>query len=377
MKRLLNDRQGAAGIFAMLAFFLALVFFGGLTIDVGILYVDRRQMSTAADAGALAASDEMQGSLLAVTDAEKLQFRTQAASQATNLAKQNGADTVDVQFVRKDVLLKDGIIDNREVVIVTAKKTQSLFLFRFLNQNVLDVSATSTATWGFLRNVASANVLPLFVTSAMFDTTNTDYLRTGRLVFYNKSFPNQSFFLQYVAGATGANSLPPYIEGTAPKLTLKLGDIYKGESGVMQSKIINSFEKRMQTAATMKNATERRGAMFALIPVITDKDMTVDTKGNILQCKISFFAFFEIQDIVTKTNKKESLGSIYALNPNNGYKAYGVSQNLATVDSGIIPLGTLIGKFTGEKVSMEAFIMAQDQTSLLFKDEAKYSKLIQ
>lgn len=364
--KLQNDR-GSITVFSLLIFSMVLLAFTAVVIDVGFLYASRRSMVTAADAGALAGSKEME-KVLGITDAGSIQdIRSNAMAIAHSVALQNGAEVTDIDIRTMDVELEDGSMDNRDVIVVKVQREEKLIFFRFLEKYTTDVSAQAIGTWGYIRTVRGGQILPLYVTQSTYLASNT--LHDGKMTFNDNLYPNQAGFIYIDPSWSGQNDINEAISGEATKITLELDTEFEGKSGTSQT-VINAVESRFKEAQKMSTALARRSYMYGLIPIATYDH----NQGNKVYFDIKTFAVYEILDVMINNNK----GTPEALYGPDSTRS-GISKVYnPSIEGRSYPKGTILGEFTGEVRQIEVVIEDNDQsTNPEIPDSAKYSKLVQ
>ena len=369
-KNIIKNERGSVSIFTILVFLFVLLIFAAVVVDVGFIYSTRKQMVTAADAGALAGAKEMEKVLGSDSDFAVSEIKAKAIAIAKNTAIQNGAEgEPEVVIEKMNVSLGNGTTDYRDVIKVVSTTEESMIFFRFIDQYFMNVSAKAVATWGFVTEVTSGQLLPLYTTPELFLTSNN--LHEGQMTFNNELYPNQSGFIYLDPAWNGQNIINEAIAGVPTKINLELDLLFEGKSGVAQS-VIGAIETRMKTAQTLESADDRRAFMYGLIPIA---EFYEDQGGQVF-FQIKSFAVYEIIDVMTNENK----GSPEALLGTN-YTRLGSSTTYDPATNGGVDYakGTIFGRFTGEIREIEVIIQQGDQNGneLTSISGAKYSKLIQ
>lgn len=377
LKKLARDEKGAAGIFMLLFLFMVILGFSALVVDAGMLYTTRRQMVTAADAGALAGAQEMEKSL-GVKDALVISsIKAEAIRIAKETAIRNGAEGEPVVEIKKMTIdLADGKTDYRDVIVVTPKKTDSLFFARMLGFNTQDVSASAAATWGYIRKTAGGHILPIYLTTEAYEA-GRDYLHSEKIVINGREYPNNTGFIYLNPTWSGQKVINEALAGKTSKITMYIDQIFDGKSGQGNS-MVGAVEDRMKFANTLPTEIERRQYMHGLIPIAE----LVDYQGNQLDFVIKEFAVYEIIDVINEgaSKNKDAVGSDYALlGPN--YTSLGKdkakSYPLSVTNNVSYPIGTVLGRLTGEVRELEVVIEQGDQNvEPVDPNAAKYSKLV-
>lgn len=366
-KRTLNNK-GAVTVITVMIFSLLILGFSAVVIDAGVLYSSRKAMVTSADAAALAGAKEME-KVLGVTNSTTIaSIKAKAIAIAKETAKRNGSGPdPTVELVKMNIRLNDGSMSNRDVIVVSAKRTENLIFFRFLNKYTSNVSFKAAATWGYIRTLRSGQLLPLYLTEENYETSHT--LHGGRSTFNDTTFPNQHGFIYLDPAWNGQNVINDAIAGNTTKISMSIDTEFEGKSGVANS-VIAAVETRFVKAQKLGTPTARRDYMYGLVPVVE----LSRTQGNKLYFQIKTFAVVEILDIMINANK----GSPEALYGNN-YTRIGTGKTYNPEVEGVsYDKGALLVRFTGEIRQVEVVIQNNDQTTNpTIPDSAKYSKLVQ
>lgn len=376
LKKLVRDDKGAAGIFMLLFLFLVILGFSALVVDAGMLYTTRRQMVTAADAGALAGAQEMEKSL-GVSDALKISsIKAEAIRIAKETALRNGAEgEPTVEITKMTVELADGKSEYRDVIVVTPRKTDSLFFARMLGFNTQDVSASAAATWGYVKKTAGGHLIPIYLTRESY-ISGRQYLHSEKIVINGIQYPSNTGFIYIDPAWSGQDDINEAIEGDSSKITMYIEQIFEGKTGLAQSSI-DAVEERMKKANSLPTLLERQSYMHGLIPIA---DLVKDQGGK-LYFKIKQFAVFEILDVIVDGvgKNKDAVGSPHALlGPD--YRSLGAGNEKSYPESVVgvaYPKGTILGRMTGEVRELDVVIVQGDQNgNPVDPNAAKYSKLV-
>lgn len=399
VRKFLKDEKGAALPFVAIILGLFALGFVALAVDLGIVYIDRKEMITSADAAALAGAQVLENS-----DGKKVK---EAREAAIEFAKKNGADeslftvptnpnTPDTPenphnpYVgSKSVTLPDGSTDVRQVVEITVEKKQPLVFARFLGDENANVKAHAVATWGYIK-ATYMNFLPLFV----FDSTyeQSDDIKGIDLFLHDKVDPsNNGYGLIDVSG-----SINPLIAGTSSGGTIIYNNLLDGKSGKMED-VYGAVVDRMENAQAKSTDEEKRNYMIGLVPVI-DRDafdaIDANQKGNASQWKlpIKYFAYFEILDVI-KQNETDGSPEALILNSDNHYvrrgeptaeyKDFLEHNNLLALTGNGDEKGAdstiIYGRFTGQTVpaTVDSNVGDQVKPNNHGSPPAPYIKLIQ
>ncbi|TJX14163.1 hypothetical protein E9840_06720 [Tissierella creatinini] len=333
---------------------VVLLGFAALAVDAGSMYLDRREMTTAADAGALAGAKELSdsnGSNVA-----------KAKQIATEVSEQNGADVGEVEA---DVKTVGGM----QVIEVRVNKTKDTYFAKIFGINSTSVGARSVATWGYVKDFSGGSIMPLFSFDKDFALGNA-VLKAGKLeaevVGGSVVINNNYGYLEFDGGMSIIKNVLAANNYTIPGDIvdeIMIGGVLEGETGNKQS-LIGAIETRMDKALAINVGDDgkiaaRKQFMSGLIPIIDYDEFIAmnvtidyDKDGNIKKIKvktpldlpISYFAIFEIQDIVVD-NKNN--GSSHALDKTTYEKVTSIQKY------GSENKGTIIGKYTQSYVNVE------------------------
>ncbi len=376
VNRLINEEKGVA--LPLVALMLVVLFgFAALAIDGGNLLLSRRQMVTAADAGALAGAQELSNKDGKDTgEAEKV---------AKAVAIENGADAGTVTAEVKDV-------DGRQVIEVNVYKDTQMTVGKVLNLDDVNVHAKSVGTWGYMQNFSGGSIMPFYSFDKHFKLGNGT-IKEGKLEvdIDNKNIVlNSNYgYLEVGSGQNGINSLLAVEKHTIPQdivNEIKIGGVLEGEPGKGQS-LIKPIETRMKDAV-LKFTGEgkipaRRQYMSGLIPVVDyDEFIKINDKStynddgtikkpdlkNPLDLPVKYFAIFEILDVVVDNKGK---GSEFALNSVT-YEKVAKAQDWKGEQ-----MGTVIGRYIDSYVNVDVIITDGDQVNPNPSGySAKYFRLI-
>lgn len=376
VRKLIRSEKGAAGIFMLLFLVLVILGFSAIVVDAGLLYTSRRQMVTAADAGALAGAKELEKTLGATDSGTVAAIKAEAIRIAKATAVKNGAEgEPTVEIKKMNITLANGSTENRDVIVVTPEKTDSLFFAKFLGFNTQDVGATAVATWGYVRRTVGGHILPIYLTRESYED-GRDYLHSEKIVINGVEYPNNTGYIYLDPAWNGQNVINNALAGNSSKITMYIDQEFEAKPGQANS-LIGAIEQRMITANGLPTQLERQSFMYGLIPIAD----FVRKQGNTLYYNIKEFAVYEILDIIVdgSTNKSAAKGSIHALlGPNNTSVGAGNARTYPAATYGVdYPKGTVIGRMTGEVRELEVVMVTGDQTyNPVDPDAAKYSKLV-
>ena len=194
--RLADDRGAVAIVAALLM--VALLGSAAISIDVGRLYVERRQLHNGSDAAALALA-QMCGGANTLSLASCVTSVTGLSDQATRLAQANKNDGA----AYASVLPRRSTDPLTSVRVRTTTRAPDgstelpLFFAPVLGQNTKTVSAESLATWG----------LPIQGRAALPITVDICHFPQGLLADTVSSWPAQ--FMQYAGQEIAPDPLCP------------------------------------------------------------------------------------------------------------------------------------------------------------------------
>lgn len=360
-KRFWSDEKGAA-LPMVVGMLLLILAFASLVVDAGVLYADRRQMVTAADAGALAGAQTLE-------ESKGLDAST-AISTAVEYAIKNGADTASAVVATKSVMIQNQA-DTRQVITVTVNDKQNLFFAKIFGENDANVTAKAVATWGYTKSVAGGNILPLFVKEGYFVANQDSLLHAEKQVADDVLNGNWGFL--DIPGLNNADALA----GTNSDTPMEISIDVETDPGNIQS-LPGNIETRMLKAAaiTLPDAVEEEKAkkeiMTGLVPVVEN---TAETKNGKTVVRIKYFVPYQIEDYIVSagnTNNKKSEGSSYALQfaddkyVKNNYQI-GVATEYDdyafnnTGEATSLPKGTILGHFSGIPIEFTAIAQPGDQ----------------
>lgn len=311
--------------------FLAVILLGSaaLVTDVGMLYVERRQMVTAADAAALAGAREM---MLTGDEAA-------AVETARAYAQANGASITDQIAV--ETINHNG--ETFRAIVATVGVNREYLFARVLGFTDQDVIARSVATWGYPTSFL--NILPFF-----YMLPEGDALPEGEVLVLDREVyaPGNLGFLR--ADSPGKKTINDILEGADSGMFLSINDEnihFDTETGNPQSRI-GAVEKRLQAANDPATGVSMKG----VIPIIRE----ITGQGHTTVIVVGF-AYYEILDVVTEVTKEEDdlwygRGSIYAhyLDAPRLYSVYDEGYNIKKEADDDYPKGTIVGRFLDESM---------------------------
>lgn len=378
--RILQEEKGSALPIITLLMVFVLVGIATLVIDAGLAYNQRRELVTAADAAAIAGAGVME---------EAMRNGTGTAAAKTYAEKLAKSLAVDNQVEEANVYVSwDNPAYERDTITVKVSADQELIFARFLGFESIQVEAKAVATWGYVTQTESGQILPLFMKDEDYQTENVTYLFFDKLADTSDTAVGNWGLLDIFGSNTSTKEA---LEGIKKDADISIDGILKNQTGNHGDDLISSIEVRMQTAATLDTVENRQKFMCGMVPII-DWDL-ISTQGSTLSLPVKAFAVFEIYDVIVKEGNnvnKRSEGSIYAMDTNNylcdGYTVeYDPVERIVYDNKGELinettdlKKGTIIGKFTGVEVSLRAVVRDGDQEN---PDEdivsATYAKLIE
>lgn len=169
----MEEKGSALPIVTLLLVFIILGICA-LVFDAGILYSERRNMVTAADAAALAGAMIMEEAL---SGGDENAAKLEAEAVAKEIALLNGVESdsdIQISWVNADY-------DYKTITIIV-KTSQDLFFARFLGYENTEVSARAVATWGFVTKMEGGDIIPLFIKDTDYQTSDITYLHAGKCI---------------------------------------------------------------------------------------------------------------------------------------------------------------------------------------------------
>lgn len=366
LRKLIKSENGAAVPFIVLILVLGLFGFIALVVDVGFMYDAKKEMVTAADAGALAGAKEMEKSL-GLSDLTAIeQIKSNAVKIAKSVAIRNGAEGTPVVNIKKEyVELSAGPPEYRDIIEVSVLKNEKLIFARFLDINDTNVSAKAIATWGYTQEVTGGQILPLFMLEQPY-LDGVDIMKEGNVVNGETTYPSNWGFAYIDEASQGQNDLNILLDGTNVDKRFKIETLIDGKSGNGQS-IIGAIKGRIDKAGVLATKEARQQFMTGLVPIVDIENV----QGQQLTLKIKYFAVYLIKDIVVSSNANINLGYVNALDGENL-----ISDGIAINYPGLAS-GTVIGEFTDEKIYLSVVVTDGDQDILAgLTGMSKYSRLI-
>ncbi len=324
---LLKSEKG--NVLFIVAFIITALFgIAALVVDVGMLYVEKRAMVTAADAAVLAGSRE-----LALTgDIEA------AIEVARNYAQANGAtltDQISVETIKHNDQDFQALVANIGV-------NKEYFFAKLLGLTDQDVMARAVAAWG--HPTSYQNILPIF-----YILEEGDDLPQGQvlLLVRDEEYASGNWgFLR--TDSSGKKEIKDIMAGENSEMYFQIGDDITNatETGKVAANI-NSVEIRMQAAANPATGVSMEG----VIPII--REITGQGHTTVV---IVGFAPYEILDIITQVTKEENdrwygRGSVYAhfIDTPRLYSVYEEGYEKKQDADKEYPKGTIVGRFLAEQ----------------------------
>lgn len=264
MRRLLcgtlRSRRGSVIVVTALGLFM-MIGCAAIVSDVGLLYVNRMQLTNLADAAVLAGVQELPAS------------STTAVSVALSYARLNGkaGDAVDARVVGGTKLT------------VQATRVVPLFFARIFGFQSSNVAATAAAAITPMSSVA--NIVPFGIVKQELVFGQTYTLKLGEGDGYSGNFGALAL------GATGADNYRTNIE-QGYKGSLKVGDWIPTETGDMSGPTRQGVRSRIDAdpSATFGTVT-RNSPRILTVPIIDN--LTVSGRTDVL---IVGFAGFFLED---------------------------------------------------------------------------------
>lgn len=218
-----EKEKGAVGIVVAIVM-VAILMSLGLVVDIGRNYQVRRQLQTAADAGALAAA----------IDLAKNQSQSVAYATAQTYAEKNFS----VPFDQLDITFPTA-----KEVKVTVKKNEPTFIVGVLGQNSVQVSASAVAG-GRLITTVSSGVVPIIIPYQSIDAVGPDQESTFNLAGESDDAQQGFFWLVNFSDAgAGTPDYADWIENGYPE-AVSIGDTANGNG--MKAALKSALEERLE-----------------------------------------------------------------------------------------------------------------------------------
>ena len=391
LKRLLREEMGAALPLVAICLAVFMLGFSALVVDAGFLYIERRILVTAADAGALAGAKELSDNLSGSAFTSEVLDKAKSIAKKVAVSNRADSDNVSVIIENRNVKYENNegnlVNENRDVIEVKVKNTKKSIFARFLGDTEADVAASAVATWGYLKSISGGDILPIFSMTSLYSGSSI-----GAPVYLNgDKFLEADSAVQGDAIVSGNWGLFDIRRSAIDDAGVALRDALSGEASskemILKSTLqsgtgqkigqVNDVILRMINAVSKYPAAsqiqERQGYMRGLVPIIDyDKFNELNTIKNgklptKLELPIAYFAVFEIRNYLPKAEEgtEEALDTVNYLRTGTKKSYPGYSVN------------TIVGVYTGQKVEVRAEIVSGDQH--LSNGEVKtltYQKLI-
>ncbi|HOL17654.1 MAG TPA: pilus assembly protein TadG-related protein, partial [Bacillota bacterium] len=243
---LLKNERG--NVLIMVAAIMTVLFgIVALVVDVGLFYVERRAMVTAADAAVLAGAREL-----------AMSGDTEAAIEvARKYARENGAT------LTEDITVETITRDNQsyQALVANVGVNKEYYFGRLLGLTSQDIMAQAVATWGYPTSFQ--NILPIF-----YVLEEGDELPQGEVLLLVRqedyASGNWGFLRTDTAGKKGIKDVRA---GEESEMYFQVGDEITNatETGKVAANI-NSVETRMQRAKDPNSGV----TMDGVIPIIRE-----------------------------------------------------------------------------------------------------------
>ena len=244
LKKILRSQKGAVLLLAAVAL-PALLGFGALAIDMGMLYKAKGELSAAADAAALAGAQELP------------KKPDQAESMAFNYASRNGkpADQVTVTIAA----------DNRSIE-VDIKRVVPLYLAHIFAKSSSLVAEKSKA------KVSVAASVPWIVPFVIPKTQDFDHVNTFTMRIPDANKPYGQYEFDYMNVGIENTDFATYIKYLKEgyQKTFKVGEYvkYLGPSSGGKESVDAFFDRTVRDANTDYTKAEGGQPRVMLIPVV-------------------------------------------------------------------------------------------------------------
>lgn len=363
IKRLMRNENGA--VLPIVAFFLAFVFLGvsAIVVDAGILYNQRRQMVSAADAGALAGAKEL--------NRDKTDEQIKAIARSVAIA--NGADDNESTIVTVDRTINNSY-NSPHVKVDTIHNTE-LYFAKAIGLSSSEVKAYAVAKSEKLLN---PGIIPLFMVDQQYETAGTDLqiIHDDKIDIGDITLNWSSGVLYLDGNLSGMPGVRKFLGDREIEMpesffsNLAQGKL-PGKGGIGQIDENNAddgldlFESWFNKAALHSfDEDERRAYMTGFIPIMDSDEYIlnygVNANKNDNDTKdfpIAFFAEFVVVDYVNLQNDK--LGVYTAFEVPGGVLPVEYDSIVGETNKNYFSFAekkTIIGYFTGNTISVNDVI---------------------
>jgi len=352
-KRISDEKGSVLPIVAVFILFVA-VGLSAIVIDGGVLFNQRRQMVTAADAGALSGAREM---VLQSRDTTKTEEQIEALSilAARKASVENGADDSNLESILY-IVADAGSNNSYGFPYVEVKTTHvtELFFAKILGINSSPVRARAVARSDKYLN---PGIMPLFVVEGYA-------INTG-VILHEKAIKIDSDILHYSSqlldldgGGGGTNELQSLLNR---EVQLSQAIINRLGSGVADSEAgFKDFGATLETwfqkaRAFSADPNERKAYMTVFIPVVSKEIIEVKPNDPVNILKYAEFVivdYFDNPNAVGLDSAFEGSGNAGVLTVNySSVDGLGVDRSVYNPSIPSNAAKFIIGYFTEKSIS--------------------------
>lgn len=267
MLRTLKNQQGTIAVMAALIFPVMLGF-SALVIDIGNLYLNKAQLSAAADAAVLAAAQELPKN------------PTQAQAVAVNYARTNGQASDNVAIT---------ISPDNKTISANISRNVSLFFAPIFNLANSTISAKATAQ----INIAAS--VPWIVPFVLPKTQSFDYTHQFTMRMYNAKNPYGQYEFDYMNVGIQNTSFQDYINylkyGYQQSFSIGQNMQYLGPSSGGKDSVEAFYDRTVRDSNTDYTKAKIGDPRVMLIPLV-DKMLSRTTAEGTSMPIIGFVGFF-------------------------------------------------------------------------------------
>ncbi|WP_027108044.1 Tad domain-containing protein [Lacticigenium naphthae] len=338
----INEEKGS--ILPFVAILIPVVFFGfaALSVDVGMLYAEKTQMQTAADAAALAGAKEM---ALGLKENRAIPLE-EANTIAREYAFLNEADTV--------VEVSLGEVDGQTFIQVITEATVPMAFSATFSDKTRTVQASAKAAYEYKaggRGLGAGKVFPFFV-------LESEYLSSGGAYIFDKdesrgtgNVDSARWGIPDISRISDQNHVNHILSGSRGLNLSDFDDPLKAQNSnnYYHASYIQNGIQSIVDRNKDKDEWERKKSISGLIAVLAPlKDNGGNANGELL-----YFAEYRVEDFTwngTGINNMSNyvfednvyLGKITS--PSQASGQFDYPRN--------IPRDSLVGQFTGRKVDL-------------------------
>jgi Flp pilus assembly protein TadG len=302
-----HGREAGQTVVMVVVFMMSLLGFAGLTIDVASWYLQKQQVQSAADAGALAGASQLPVGWSPYA---------QSAAQSEYTKNGKGGDT-NTATNTTDLTANDS-------VTVSASRVAPGYFSRMFGYSGATVSASAQATIeSVVGYKSSGNVMPWGIMRGSY-TVGVSY---SMKIANDGSSQSGALDVPYESGCSGASGSNDYrqlINGQTLACPLSIGEVLGLQSGSIPGPTqqgitdrIGVFKPADQIVTVGPNGTatviDSTSPQLVLIPIIENVDGSTNWTGGSMNVRIVGFAWFVITGVTGNGQKVTVTGEFVGL----------------------------------------------------------------